>query len=189
MRPPDAHEALQSAAAEHGFIQSSDREFGELLAALAATAPGGRILELGTGVGTGTARLLAGMDATAQLTTVELEESLQSVARTHLGDDPRVTWVVGDGGAWLTNAVADGLRFDLVFADTWPGKFSHRAEAMSLVAPSGIYLIDDLFPHPGWPEGHQSSVDALRADLEQMEGWAVATLEWASGIMMCVRRS
>lgn len=43
---------------------------------------------------------------------------------------------------WLSQ---DDLgAFDLIFADAWPGKFSHLDEALSLLSPGGFYVIDDL---------------------------------------------
>ena len=49
------------------FGMASESRVGALLAALVASKPGGRFLELGTGTGHGTAWLLAGMDATSVL--------------------------------------------------------------------------------------------------------------------------
>src|SRR4029453_15613903 len=45
-----------------GFNMASEPKVGALLAALAAAKPGGRLLELGTGTGHGTAWLLSGME-------------------------------------------------------------------------------------------------------------------------------
>jgi predicted O-methyltransferase YrrM len=143
---PAVLDPLRAAAARRGFTLSCDARTGALLAALAAARPGGRLLELGTGVGEGTAWLLSGMAPDARLVTVELDAALQDVARDHLGADPRVTFVTSDGGDWLTGAATRGEGFDLVFADTWPGKFTHLDEALSLVRPGGTYLIDDLLP-------------------------------------------
>ena len=63
---------------------------------LAASRPGGRLLELGTGVGVGTAWLLSGMTDDARLMTVELEQALSEHASALLRDD-RVEFRVGDG--------------------------------------------------------------------------------------------
>ncbi|GGZ29034.1 hypothetical protein GCM10010365_56590 [Streptomyces poonensis] len=156
-----------------------------MLTVLAAALPGGRILELGTGVGEGTAWLLSGMDGASRLVTVELDEALQKVAREQLGSDARVTFVAGDGGAWLENY--DGQPFDLVFADTWPGKFTHLERALDLVAAGGTYLIDDLAPQPGWPEDHRSSVEHLLTRLEEREDFRSVRMAWASGLLMAVR--
>ncbi|MFE4260451.1 O-methyltransferase [Streptomyces sp. NPDC056883] len=176
---------LRARAADAGFTLSSEDRTGSLLAALAAGRPGGRILELGTGVGEGTAWLLSGMDGASRLTTVELDATVQAVAREELGADPRVTFVAGDGGTWLEDF--DGAPFDLVFADTWPGKFTHLDRALELVAPGGTYLIDDLLPQPGWPQDHKASVERLLAELDAREDFRCVRLAWASGLLMAVR--
>ena len=51
--------------------------------------------------------------------------------------------------------------FDLIFADTWPGKFSQLPETLALVRPGGFYVVDDLLPQPNWPEGHAASLERL----------------------------
>ncbi|WP_371578766.1 O-methyltransferase [Streptomyces sp. NBC_01314] len=160
---------------------------GSLLATLAATRPGGRILELGTGVGEGTAWLLGGMNATATLVTVELDDSVQAVARKRFGGDERITFVTGDGGRWLDEF--DGVPFDLVFADTWPGKFTHLDAALNLVAPGGAYVVDDLTPVPGRPEGHEAAVTDLLAVLEGRSDFRTTRLAWSSGLLIAVRTS
>ena len=68
------------------------------------------------------------------------------------GSDPRVTFHVMDGADFISNAPQD--RFDLIYADAWPGKFTHLDETLSLLRVGGIYFIDDLLPQPNWPEGH-----------------------------------
>ncbi|HEY9329849.1 MAG TPA: class I SAM-dependent methyltransferase [Streptomyces sp.] len=182
---PASLQALRAAAREAGFTRSCEERTGSLLAVLAAARPGGRVLELGTGVGEGACWLLSGMDGTSRLVTIERDETVQKVAREQLGSDPRVTFVAGDGGAWLE--VYDGEPFDLVFADTRPGKFTHLEEALRLVAPGGTYLIDDLDPRPDWPEGHEASVERLLAELEEREEFRSVRMAWASGLLMAVR--
>ncbi|KUL33589.1 O-methyltransferase [Streptomyces regalis] len=182
---PAALPALKAAAREAGFTMSCDARTGSLLATLAAARPGGRILELGTGVGEGTAWLLSGMDRTAGLVTVELDDAVQAVARERFRHDERVTFVAGDGGTWLEEYV--GQPFDLVFADTWPGKFTHLDRALELVAPGGTYLIDDLLPQPGWPDGHHAAVTHLLATLERRPDFRTTRLAWSSGLLMAVR--
>src|SRR5688572_11171462 len=134
------------------FTMSSEVKVGALLAALAASKPGGRFLELGTGTGHGAAWLLAGMDAASTLDTVDTDPDVVAIARRHLGTDPRVTFHVIDGGEFLERLPAPG--FDLIYADAWPGKFSHLDAALAMLRPGGIYVIDDLLPHPNWPEDH-----------------------------------
>lgn len=168
---------------------SCDADTGRLLAQLAARYPGGRLLELGTGFGVGTAWLFSGMDSACTLTTVELDPDLPANARRTL-DDQRVTFVSADGGYWL--ACYDGPRFDLVFADTWPGKFTHLEPALELVAVGGTYVIDDLTVLAGWSTRHRTAVEELVEHLQSRDdfhaelsnrstGWLVATRVAASG--------
>ncbi len=181
-------ESLAAAAAWLGFGQSSDGDLGRLLRLLVASRPGGRFLELGTGVGYGAAWLLDGMDADARLVSVELDAELQDVARATFAGDDRVEWVLADGSDWLRAAVGRPERFDLVFADTWPGKYHDRELAMDLVKPGGWYIVDDLYPQPGWPEGHQPRVDQLIEDLTDPPGWRTEFLPWGTGLLLCVRK-
>lgn len=138
-------------------------------------------------MGEGTAWLLSGMDSNSCLVTVELDEGVQKVAREQLATDPRVDFVAGEGGEWLQEY--DGEPFDLVFADTWPGKFTHLETALGLVAPGGTYLIDDLFPQPGWPPGHEASVERLLSALDARRDFHCVRMGWASGLLMAVRSS
>ncbi|MFD9366704.1 O-methyltransferase [Streptomyces sp. NPDC060020] len=184
-RTPDSLPALRAGARRAGFTLSCEERTGNLLALLAATRPGGRVLELGTGAGEGTAWLLSGMDSASRLVTVELDEAVQSIAREQFGSDPRVTFVAADGGAWLEEYRGD--PFDLVFADTWPGKFTHLERALALVAPGGTYLIDDLLPQPGWPQGHGAAVERLLAEIEDRADFRTLRMDWSSGLLAAVR--
>ncbi|GAA2118271.1 hypothetical protein GCM10009759_65410 [Kitasatospora saccharophila] len=177
--------AITEGCAALGFAMSCDLTTGQLLRTLAAARPGGRILELGTGAGTGTSWLLSGMDAGATLVSVELDEAVAAVAAEHLGADPRLELVTGDGAA-LIDSLAPG-SFDLVFADTWPGKFHHLDQALALLAPGGLYLIDDLLPQPTWPEDHASSVTALVERLTTDPLLHATYLDCSTGLLLATR--
>lgn len=168
------------------FKMKSEAKVGALLAVLAASKPGGRLLELGTGTGHGTAWLLSGMDATATLDTVDTDETVVAVARRHLSGDRRVTFHVMDGAVFLTQE--DLQPFDVIYADAWPGKFTHLDEALSLLRPGGVYVIDDLLPQTSWPEGHAPTVPKLINAIEERSGLVSVRLAWASGLMLVVRR-
>ncbi|MFK7601369.1 O-methyltransferase [Deinococcus sp. SM5_A1] len=172
-------------AAELGFNASCEALTGQFLCTLAASKPGSQVLELGTGVGLGSAHLLAGMNGAARLTTVELDSALSAAAQAELGHDPRIRFVVDDGAEWLTQNT--DRRYDLIFADTWPGKFSELNEALALLKPGGIYFIDDLLPQANWPERHQEKVDDLRRTLEARADLRCTYMDWATGLMVCVK--
>ena len=182
---PEVLEAIRKDTEELGFRMASEPKTGALLAALAASKPGGRILELGTGTGLGTAWLLTGMDADARLDTVDIDANVMAVARRHLAADSRVTFHVMDGADFIVRSTQ--TQFDLIYADAWPGKFSHLDQALSLLRTGGIYFIDDLLPQPNWPEGHAPKVGTLIATLEGRPEFTTVKLSWASGLMLVVR--
>jgi predicted O-methyltransferase YrrM len=158
---------------------------GCLLRTLVSSKPGGSFLELGTGTGAATAWILDGMDSRSRLVTVENDERLLSIARRHLGADPRVTFVPADGNVFLREAPRGS--FDLVFADTWPGKYENLESALRLLKDGGLYVADDMDPQATWPAGHESKVAALLDDLTARRELQVTKLSWASGIVVATR--
>ena len=186
LRRPAAIEAILDDTAALSFDRASDAAAGALLAVLASSKPGGRLLELGTGTGHGTAWLLSGMDPASTLDTVDNDAGPVAVAQRHLGRDPRVRFHVTDGAAFLLEAAGS---FDVIYADAWPGKFSHLDEALALLAPGGFYVIDDLLPQPNWPAGHAAKIPPLVADLERRPEFSTTRLDWASGLMLVRRQA
>jgi predicted O-methyltransferase YrrM len=186
-RQPEAARGIVSDTHTMSFDMISEAKVGSLLATLAASKPGGRFLELGTGTGHGTAWLLAGMDGASVLDTVDTDHAVVAVAQRHLGADRRVRFHVMDGAAFLR--AANPGQFDLIYADAWPGKFNHLDEALALLRPGGMYVIDDLLPQANWPEGHASKVAALIDDIESRDEFVTVRLAWASGLMLVVRRT
>jgi len=187
--PPPHLAAIAAETARLGFAMACEDRTGSLLRTLAASKPGGRLLELGTGTGRSTAWLLAGMDRDARLVTVDDDPAVSAAAGAVLGGDPRLRFEVADGGPWLAAQRRDGASYDLVFADAWPGKYAHLDDALAVVAPGGLYVIDDMLPQPTWPEGHQARVDELLAILDARAELAVTRLTWASGLVIAVKRS
>jgi len=186
-RHPDVVTDILNETKALGFNMASEPRVGALLAALAASKPGGRFLELGTGTGHGTAWLLAGMDRTSTLDTVDTDANVVAIAQRHLGSDSRVSFHVMDGARFLEQSASRQL--DLIYADAWPGKFSHLDEALSLLRPGGMYVIDDLLPQANWPEGHAPKVPMLVEDIERRGEFATVKLAWASGLMLVVKKA
>src|SRR5262245_6517275 len=168
------------------FGMASDELTGSLLRTLAASKPASNLLELGTGTGVATAWLLDGMDRESRLTSVENDEAVLSIAREILGSDDRVTFIHADGEDWLSREEA--ALFDLIFADSWPGKYNHLEEALGLLKPAGLYVIDDMLPQPNWPDGHASRVLELIAALENRNDLIITKLKWSTGLMIAARR-
>ena len=187
MNPPKLMSQILARTEELKFGMSSDKLTGALLRTLAASKTASNLLELGTGTGVAAAWLLDGMDRESRLTSIEIDEVVLSLAREILGDDNRVTFVQVDGGDWLSQA--ESSQFDLIFADSWPGKYSHLDEALRLLKRGGLYVIDDMLPQPNWPEGHASRVEELIAVLESRDELIITKLNWSTGIILAVKRS
>jgi predicted O-methyltransferase YrrM len=185
IRVPPVVAAIYEESRLEGFDLVSEPLTGCLLRTLAASKPGGSFLELGTGTGAATAWLLDGMDPRSALVTVERDEQLLSIARRHLGADPRVTFVQADGNEFLREG--PGSRFDLIFADTWPGKYEGLESALGLLEEGGLYFVDDMDPQPTWPPGHEAKVAALLGELMTRTDLRVTKLSWASGIVIAAR--
>src|SRR5579875_237996 len=144
---------------ELGFAMGSEPRTGALLRALAASKPGGGLLELGTGTGIATAWLLQGMDTATRLTSVDTDAAVQEIARTFLAGDTRLNLVLEDGTAFLQRQQPE--TYELVFADAMPGKYEALEDCLKLIKPGGFYIIDDMLPQPTWPEAHAAKVPVL----------------------------
>lgn len=187
LNPPAVLKQIEAATKAVGFTMASDHLTGSLLRTLAGTKPAGKLLELGTGTGLATAWLLDGMDAQAKLLTMDNNEAVVRVAQQHLSDDARVTFHTMDGDAFIQSLSEQQQTFDLIFADTWPGKFWLLEETLSLLKIGGLYVIDDLLPQPNWPEGHAAKVAQLIATLEQRQNLRVTKLNWSTGLMLATK--
>ncbi len=178
---------MQEATQHIGFTMGSDLLTGMLLRALAASKPGGNLLELGTGSGFGSAWLLDGMDAGARLITVDHGGPQVAVARQYLEHDPRIQFLSADAGACLRDFQSEHRAFDLIFADAPIGKFSMLEETLQLLAPGGVYVVDDLNPAPGWDADHPAKVQQLLATLDQHPRLQVALMDWSTGIAIATK--
>jgi predicted O-methyltransferase YrrM len=184
---PDRVRAAQEVSRQFGFEMACKDRTGALLRTLAATKPGGSLLELGTGTGVGTAWLLDGMDAGAHLITIDRDKAVSDLARRTVGEDSRVELTVGEAGPWLDEY--DGPPFDLVFVDTWYGKFIDREKLLRRLAPGGIYFGDDLLPQPTWAAEQQSLVDRFLPEIGADTDLAVTVLNWSSGLVLAAKHA
>jgi predicted O-methyltransferase YrrM len=168
-----------------GFKMSCEEKTGSMLRTLAASKPGGKFLEIGTGTGVGAAWILAGMDAASTLITLELDEENHAVAKKCLGSDLRVTFITGNAEDFLKSQPTE--QFDFIFADTFPGKFYLRDEALGLLKIGGIYIVDDLLPQETWPDDHAANVVKFISEMESTPTLRLTKINWASGLIIAAK--
>jgi predicted O-methyltransferase YrrM len=182
---PQALEAIIADTRKIGFQGWCWPPVGALLRVMAALKPGGRLLEIGTGTGVGTCWLLDGMDAAARLVTVDIDPKVQAVASLHLGKDPRLTMLCEDGAAVIRRERPNSL--DLIFADGGAGKHRLLDEALALLRPGGIYICDDMKPHPLWPPEHAVKIPPLTEALAARQDFRRIYIDWSSGVVVMVK--
>ena len=170
---------IEQASSALGFVASCDLQVANFCAVLVAGLGSRRVLELGTGTGLSTLFLAQALAEDAHLVSVDIDAKCSAVAAQVI-NEARVQLEVADAGAFLKACQPNS--YDFIFADAWPGKFSHLDVALEALAPNGLYLIDDLLPQDNWPKNHQPRVEALLAALEAMDGFALSYLNWASGL-------
>ena len=182
---PQIHDKIAAKSNEIGFTMPSDLYVGTLLKTLVSSKPNGRFLELGTGIGFSLSWMLNGMVCDSELITIDNDPKLSKIAKEYFGENDNVKIICGDGAEWIQNY--SGKKFDLIFADAWPGKYSDLDEVLQLINVGGFYIIDDMIEQPNWPRGHEDHADALVKYLEKREDFNLTKMNWSTGILMAVR--
>ncbi|MHB1488542.1 MAG: O-methyltransferase [Acidimicrobiales bacterium] len=182
---------LRQRAVDVEFPFSSEDSTGQLLAVLsAAVRPGGRILEIGTGLGVGLGWIVAGLDARADVSVMTIES------------DPARSALVRDAGwpAWVEFVTGDVTvelpqlgSFDLIFADAEGGKWYGLDLTLSALNLGGMLILDDLVPQD-WKTvteqaAHLGKMDEVRQQIFSDPRLIATDMNHATGILLAVRRS
>lgn len=183
---PIIHSKIEAKSTEIGFTMPSDIYIGTLLKTLITSKPKSNFLELGTGIGLSLSWMIEGMDDASKLTTIDNDPKLIDIAKQYFSEDERVEIICSDGTEWIRNY--RGEKFDLVFADAWPGKYSEIDEILDLINVGGFYIIDDMKSQPNWPDGHQDFVDTLINYLENRVDFNLTKMNWSTGIIIATRK-
>ncbi|WP_109435842.1 O-methyltransferase [Aquimarina sp. AU119] len=183
---PKVYSELETLCKEIGFTMPSDPYIGTLLKTLITSKPNANLLELGTGIGLSLSWMIAGMDDSSRLITLDNDPKLIKVAQKYFEKEEKVSIILADGAEWIKNY--NGEKFDLIFADTWPGKFYELEETLALLKRGGFYIIDDMNTQPDWPKGHQQKVNLLIESLENRDDFNVTKMNWSTGIIIATKK-
>lgn len=167
------------------FPTSCDDQVGRLLMTLAAAVrQSGRILEIGTGVGVGTAWICEGLRGRddVELLSVERDPALADRARLWTWP-PNVTILSADATALLPELGT----FDLVFADAAPLKYGHANAVINSVGCGGFLVIDDLEIDDSTTSAQRDEKQELRTCLRRDQELNVLELAWATGVILASR--
>ena len=170
-----------------GFAQSSEADVGRFLAVLAGGVPGGgRILEIGTGVGFGTAWLVEGLAGRVDVEVVSIEIEAALHAAVSVEPWPAFVRLVRGDVLELFGALG---RFDLIFADAQGGKWERLDRTIEALAIGGLLVVDDMRRPTVSIDPHQAVKTAeVRTSLLSDPRLLAIELDWASGLILARRR-
>lgn len=186
-RLPDQVQRATERAAAAGFTMSCDPDIGRLLAVLAANVPsGGRVLELGTGTGVGTAWICHGLQGRHDVEVISIERDATTAQHAAAGEWP----------AWVRLINADALQvlqrfgtFDLIFADAEGGKWEGLGMTIAAVRPGGQLLVDDMAPRSFVDANHQHKTQQVRSRLLSRPDLITVEIAWSTGLILSTKRS
>jgi predicted O-methyltransferase YrrM len=182
---PSHWESLQRQATSIGFDMAAHAEVGALLRSLVGSKPGGHFLELGTGIGASLCWMAEGMDDQSQIISIDNDPQLCEIVSGYYQGNPQVLIECMDGAQWIDHY--QGQSFDLIFADAWPGKYSHLQQTLDLLKIGGLYVIDDMNPQPNWPAGHEKKAEALLKELHERPELQVTYIDWSTGVVLAAK--
>jgi len=183
--PPELVRQALARARRQDFAYSCEDPVGPLLAALAAAVPdGGRILELGTGAGVGTAWLVSGLRKRADVAVRTVEQDPELAAEVRGFAWP--SWVevlAGDAEA----LVRELGEHHLIFADAPGGKWTGLERTLDAIAPGGVLVVDDMDTSRYADPGHRAAVDRVRQTIVEDHRFVTVEVPAGSGIVLATR--
>lgn len=172
---PPLVRAAMAKASRLGFEHSCTPEVGRLLAVLAGSIRHGRIGEIGTGCGVGTAWLASGRHPGVRIDTIDSESSRTRAVRELAIADLRV---------WSTRweSLLDKGPFDLLFIDAKPAKAASPNVFLPALRRGGLVLLDDLTPYDLLPAKLKDRLDPVRDAWLGHPGYRAAELRISHGM-------
>jgi len=130
--------------------------------------------------------MLQGMCKSSSLISVDNDKTLVEIAKTYLGKDKRVEFIISAGESPIESLAPSSI--DLIFSDTWPGKYTHLEETLDLLKIGGVYMIDDMLPQENWPAGHEIKATNLMDRLVAKGEFTITKMCWSTGVIICKNR-
>ncbi len=167
------------------LTMTDEMRLGSLLRTLVASRAGAPVLQLGAGSGVLTAWLLDGMHAEARLDAVEPDAQLAEVAGRFLGRDSRLSIHAADPSGVLQDAPG---TYGLIAVSRAELAAPVLGPLLDALDDGGIAVFGGLLGQEDWTADQRSAAEEVGSRLQLRSELHVTALDWASGVMIAVRR-
>ena len=163
---------------------------------LAAAGNAKAVVEIGTGTGVSGVWLLRGMRPDGVLTTIDVENEHQRIARRifiEAGFAPSRTRIITGRALDVLPRLADGV-YDLVFVDADATEFGACTDAaLRLLRPGGVLAVNGALAggRISDPAARDSDTVTIRETVKairESEDWIPALLPSGEGLLIAVKR-
>lgn len=188
-------ETARTLARELGLIPVTQGA-GSILRLLAAAGSAKAVVEIGTGTGVSGVWLLRGMRADGVLTTIDVENEHQRIARRIFGEAGFAasrTRIITGRALDVLPRLADGV-YDLIFVDADAAEFGACAEAAQrLLRPGGALVVNGALAGGRISDPTARDVDTLTIRetvkmVRESEEWIPAIVPTGAGLLAAVKR-
>ncbi|MFC3744204.1 O-methyltransferase [Paractinoplanes deccanensis] len=169
---------------------------GSVLRLLAAAGSAKAVVEIGTGTGVSGVWLLRGMRPDGVLTTIDVENEHQRIARrifVEAGFAASRTRIITGRALDVLPRLADGA-YDLVFVDADATEFGACAdEALRLLRPGGALVVNGVLAGGRIADPSARDVDTITIretvrSVRESEEWIPAVIPSGAGLLAAVKR-
>lgn len=169
---------------------------GSVLSLLAAAGSAKAVVEIGTGTGVSGVWLLRGMRADGVLTTIDVENEHQRIARRIFQEAGFVasrTRIITGRALDVLPRLADGV-YDLIFVDADATEFGACAEAaLRLLRPGGVLIVNGALAGGRISDPSARDVDTITIRetvkaIRESDDWTPALIPTGAGLLAAVKR-
>ncbi|HEV7963056.1 MAG TPA: O-methyltransferase [Actinoplanes sp.] len=169
---------------------------GSMLRLLAAAGSAKAVVEIGTGTGVSGVWLLRGMRVDGVLTTIDVENEHQRIARRiflEAGFAASRTRIITGRALDVLPRLADGV-YDLIFVDADAAEFGACAEAaLRLLRPGGALIVNGALAGGRISDPTARDVDTLTIRetvkaVRESDDWIPAVIPTGAGLLAAVKR-